>query len=248
MHPRPTLLFDAGGTVCFNDPHILSDLATRAGFPASPGDIKRESSRFIYDFDARVRRTRRFKAENLESYLNGIYQGLGIPAEAAAELTRQAITLNHQRSLWTWTEPWVAAVLATLREAGWRMSVISNADGRVEHQLGELGLRPFFDQVFDSARIGIEKPARGIFEHACRALALDPAAALYIGDTFFIDVWGANRAGIRALHLDPFGFYQDWPGRRIGDLRALPGLLAGGLLDSRDGLLAMQEFEMTFPL
>ena len=242
MAIQPYLLFDAGGTIVFNDPHLLSGLANDAGYPIQPDAILREGARGIHRFDCHVRQTRRWMDIGLETYLNGIYMALGIPAQVAATLTGQAEALNLERSLWTWTEPWVAGALSALRADGWRMSVISNADGRVERQLTELGLCDGFDEVFDSACLGIAKPDSRIFMHACDTLGLKPADCLYIGDTFFVDVWGANRAGMGAVHLDPYGYYRDWPGWRIADIRVLAGFLASHRADGGEHSMPMRDF------
>jgi putative hydrolase of the HAD superfamily len=105
------------------------------------------------------------------------------------------------------------------------MSIISNADGRVEEELRNLELRGYFERVYDSEVVGIEKPESGIFELALNDLGLQPEEAVYVGDMFYIDVWGANRAGIPGLHLDPLGLYEEWPGEHIRDLRQLPDWL-----------------------
>lgn len=244
MPSRPYLLFDAGGTIVFNDPHLLSGLATEAGYPIQPEAVLRESSRRIHRLDCHVRQTHRWMDIDLKTYLRDLYSALGIPAEATDTLIDRAEIHNRERSLWTWTQPWVAGTLAALRADGWRMSVISNADGRVEHQLAELGLREGFEAVFDSACLGIAKPDSRIFRHACDALGLSPADCLYIGDTFFIDVWGANHAGMGAVHLDPYGYYQDWPGWRIADIRQLGAFLASHSANGHEQAMSMRDFEI----
>ncbi len=105
------------------------------------------------------------------------------------------------------------------------MSVVSNADGRVEEILKEVGIAPYFERIFDSAVVGIEKPDPDIFRLVLDALTLSPEDAIYVGDRVAVDVLGANRAGIPAVHLDPAGLYNDWPGVHIPTLGALPGFL-----------------------
>jgi hypothetical protein len=41
------------------------------------------------------------------------------------------------------------------------------------------------------------------------------------------DVWGANRVGMPALHVDPLGLYEGWPGECIRDLSLAPEWLDG---------------------
>ena len=74
--------------------------------------------------------------------------------------------------------------------------------------------------------LGVEKPDPAIFKAALADLELSPAEALYIGDVFYADAGGANRAGLGCVHLDPGGLYKEWPGVHLPDVRHLPGWLA----------------------
>ncbi len=85
-----------------------------------------------------------------------------------------------------------------------------------------MGLASYFEKVLDSADVGIEKPEPEIFLGALDVLGVESQDALYVGDVMYVDIWGANRVGIGAVHLDPAGLYQDWPGERISDISALP--------------------------
>ena len=105
------------------------------------------------------------------------------------------------------------------------MAVISNSDGRVDQILQELNLRNFFEIVIDSFVVGVEKPDPFIFEIALKRLNWDPKETIYIGDIYYIDVWGANRAGLGAVHLDMMGLYDNWEGIRIPSIHELPDLL-----------------------
>ena len=65
-----------------------------------------------------------------------------------------------------------------------------------------------------------------IFLTALEQLGLDPDDAIYIGDVFYIDVWGANQAGLRCIHLDPKNLYSDWPGVHLPTIAHLPTWLS----------------------
>ena len=54
-----------------------------------------------------------------------------------------------------------------------------------------------FEKIFDSQKIGIEKPDPEIFQEVLKELELSPSQVIYIGDYYEVDVKGANRAGIR---------------------------------------------------
>jgi putative hydrolase of the HAD superfamily len=57
------------------------------------------------------------------------------------------------------------------------------------------------DQVF-SADAGAWKPHRDIFEMELTALALKPEEAIFVGDSLYFDVWGAQQAGLRGVWIE----------------------------------------------
>lgn len=108
--------------------------------------------------------------------------------------------------------------------------VVSNAVGTVARHLREakvcqVGPGPGLpvEFVIDSALVGVEKPDPAIFELAFARLGIGAERSVYVGDTARIDVDGAHAAGMRALHLDPYGDCPDPPGhhehvRSLADL------------------------------
>lgn len=47
------------------------------------------------------------------------------------------------------------------------------------------------------------KPKRAGYERAVRKLGIKPEHILFIGDQVFTDVWGANRAGMHTILIEP---------------------------------------------
>jgi len=225
MTKKPYLLFDAGGTLLFLDQNYLSRLAHEEGFQIEAQRFYKEHFRRIHWLDTCIRTYRRLPPRLDKPYPQLLFEHLGLPKEAAARAGQVAQARHKAENLWTFTFPWVAETLEQLKSEGYRMSVISNADGRVEQQVRDLGLEGYFDRVYDSAVVGVQKPEPEIYELALKDFALRPEEALFVGDVFCIDIWGANRVGIPGLHLDPLGLYEGWPGARIRDLRQLPGWL-----------------------
>ena len=112
--------------------------------------------------------------------------------------------------------PWVPVdgavdLLWSLGGAGYQLAVVSNAFGTVERQLHELRVcsvagdgMPRVGVVIDSRVVGVEKPDARIFQLALDALGVEAARAVYVGDTVKFDVQGAEGAGLRPVHFDPF--------------------------------------------
>ena len=220
------LFLDAGGTLVFPDPHRFAALAKAEGFRIDPEGLYREHYRIGFEVDRHVLSHGRFPewtdVSTFESLFRTLFERLGVPSVSARDLGRRAEEEHRRDSLWAFTYPWVRETLAKLKHRGHGMSVISNADGRAQMVLAQIGLATFFDRVLDSAHVGVEKPEPEIFLGALDELGLDSGDTLYVGDVMYVDIWGANRVGMGAVHLDPAGLYEGWPGERIADISALP--------------------------
>jgi putative hydrolase of the HAD superfamily len=97
--------------------------------------------------------------------------------------------------------PEVPALLATLRDGGLRLAVVSNFDARLPRLLAETALAAHFEVVVYSAEVGVEKPHPAIFEELLGALKLPPEDVLHVGDSRRDDVEGALAVGMQALWL-----------------------------------------------
>lgn len=242
MTRKPYLIFDAGGVLVFPDFNLLADIANRVGIETSPLEITQEHAKLLRALDGHVAQHHRFPA--IQYFLDIFKQVTESEerARAALELTLQA---DESRHIWATTQPWVGETLQKLAAQGYHMAVISNSDGRVDQILQDLNLREYFKIVIDSFVVGVEKPDSRIFEIAVQQLNWDPAETIYIGDVFYIDVWGANRSGLGAVHLDMMGLYTGWEGIHIPTINELPALLA-----KMDGnihewnLFPLRDFEM----
>src|SRR5919112_1433228 len=91
----------------------------------------------------------------------------------------------------TQTAGWTRAVvlypetiptLAALRERGLRLGLISNCSAQAGAVLDRIGLSERFDAVVLSCAVGLAKPDRAIFEHACRALGVALQESLFVAD------------------------------------------------------------------
>ena len=91
--------------------------------------------------------------------------------------------------------------LTQLREAGYRLGVVSSAGYPpfVDMALEMLGLRTFFSEVLTSAGEGIYKSDPEIFRRAAMRLGATPAEAVHVGDHAIYDVQAAKKAGLSAI-------------------------------------------------
>ena len=131
--------------------------------------------------------------------------------------------------------PEVAEVFAALRARGYRLAIASNADeGHLRPALDAAGIDA--EIVLSSETASSYKPRRPFFRRLCRLLDLPPEQILYVGDSPYADVNGANHSGLPVYHVrrypDPerersLRFEPTWSGPDLrGILDKLPADIA----------------------
>ena len=98
----------------------------------------------------------------------------------------------------------VMPALRTLRRAGVKTAVISNADDDVTIICVHFAFAPLMDLIVTSALVGYEKPDPRTYYAALEPLAIDPARAVHIGDQPKSDVVGARGVGMGAVLIDRY--------------------------------------------
>jgi len=194
------VLFDAGNTLLFLDYGRLAREVGRAlGRPLAAEDLALQAKPAALALE-RADTTDRERASD---YLERLFLLAGVPAEAIGQVRDVLLRLHRQQHLWSASDERTPLALERLRNAGIRLGVVSNSDGRCEEALIAADLRKYFDVVVDSHDVGVEKPDPRIFWHALHQMAIAPADALYVGDIYEVDVVGARRAGMNVILLDP---------------------------------------------
>lgn len=167
--------------------------------------------------------------ERAAAYLETLFLEAGVTANRMVEVRRCLYRMHGERHLWCSVAEDTCAALDRLRQAGLRLGIISNSDGRVALALEAAGLRDYFDVVVDSVLVGVEKPDPAIFRAALEALEIAPEDALYVGDLYEVDVVGARAAGMNAVLLAPAGVVAADGCPAVSSLGALADdLLQGG--------------------
>jgi putative hydrolase of the HAD superfamily len=118
-----------------------------------------------------------------------------------------------------------SAMLIGLKEAGFRLGVVSNREKPYLEELDQLGVTSHFDLVMAAGEVRSYKPEPGIFLAALERIGAQPSAAVYVGDNYFADMVGAQRAGLRPVLYDPRGIYPNAECEVIASFDQLPGLL-----------------------
>ena len=98
----------------------------------------------------------------------------------------------------------VMPALRTLRRAGVRTAVISNADDDVTVVCMHFAFAPLMDLIVTSALVGYEKPDPRTYLAALEPLGIAPECAVHVGDQPKSDVVGALGVGMGAVLLDRY--------------------------------------------
>jgi FMN phosphatase YigB (HAD superfamily) len=102
-----------------------------------------------------------------------------------------------------------------------RIAVVSNSDGRIDHVLSRCGIADCFESITDSGTVGVEKPNAKIFEAALSAMQTRADESLYVGDLYSVDYVGARDVGMEAVLFDVSGAYRDLDLLRVESLQQL---------------------------
>ncbi len=153
---------------------------------------------------------------DLGAYLTAYAFEVGVPTSrlrVALAALRHAFAAEPDAEVWSWVVSDAVGALRALAATGVGLAVVSNSDGTVERLLRDGAICQVGDgpgtavaAVVDSGVVGRQKPDPAVFHRALEALGVEPGSAVHVGDTVHADVSGAKAAGVRAVHLDPFGF------------------------------------------
>jgi len=222
-----TILFDAGNTLAFVDLDRVAEIFREAGVRETRDALARaEEAGRLEMYRASEANPAMRDRDRWETYVRAIFAAAGLERHPEADRIRDRLFEVHgAENLWRHVPPTVPPVLDRLRALGYRLGVVSNADGRVPDLLADAGLAERFDTIVDSHLVGVEKPDPRIFRIALDRLGEPASAAVYVGDFHHLDVIGAERAGLTPVLLDPLGAYLRADCPVIRDLSELEALL-----------------------
>lgn len=221
-----TIFFDVGNTLFFFNYEFLRDLLVERFDVAVEVRELEEKHRAMQLSLVRDGLVGTMKNEQLwwEAYRRW-FESVGVPPEDVRPIS-EAIRMHPFRHLfWSRMEDGTPEMLDWFRERGFRLGVISNAEGQIKRLIEHAHLDHRFDVVVDSGVVGVAKPDERIFQLAIERMGAKPARCIHVGDLFEIDVLGARAAGVTPILVDREGISAETDCltvRRVGELPALP--------------------------
>ena len=207
----PYVLFDLGSTLIYfegNWPEVMaSALQKSTQFLRSLG-YNLDEKAFPEAYYALIqeyyqKRNDKFVEYTSEHVLEEALRVHSYPEPPAGHL-RQALKVLYGVTQAHWhLEPDAVPMLEALRESGCRLGIVSNAadDDDVQTLVDNAQLRPYFDFILTSAKVGVRKPSPRIFEAALAFWKARPEQVVMVGDTVTADIAGANRLGIASVWI-----------------------------------------------
>ena len=121
----------------------------------------------------------------------------------------------------------VVPTLEHLRDAGFKLAIVSNWDTPLDPLTERLGIAKYFDTITAShdMRVKSEKPDPHIFNYTLETVGVLAEETVHVGDTYEADIVGARDIGIRPILLDRDGTQTGRWNETIQSLVELPGML-----------------------
>lgn len=226
------IFFDAGNTLLYPRLDDRARDLTEAGFPASIKDFhaaervaKEKLDVWLWPQIRKGEVPRTIDHYYWAEYLAALMNQVGAPQSEHARLVQLLVKGFGNIRSWSVVMPETPSYLASLKDKGYFLGVISNSIGTIEDQLRHEGLRDYFQAVFDSAIVGVEKPHPEIFQMALNRAGVEGGEAVFVGDTNATDMGGAQLAGLHGVLIDRIDAYPHAVGPKIKFLPELDAVL-----------------------
>jgi len=217
------LLFDFGGTLAFLDFELLAREFSREGrkLDALALEHAEYAGRAAIDRHLMSEGNSQATSAAYEFFFRGWMTAAGIPADEFHECAAKFGAIHREATLWRVVRPGTFEALEAFKSAGYKLAIVSNAEGQVEADAKRFGLAKYFDVIIDSHIVGVAKPDPRIFRIALERLGVGPDEAKFTGDIYSIDVEGARAAGIEARLVDQHQRYTWVEHEKIRHIREL---------------------------
>jgi len=224
--PIHTVFLDAGGVLVNPNWSRVSETLRRHGVTVSAAALTGAEPRAKKRLDTGETIQATSDQQRGWTYFNLVLTEAGIPLSDATAAGLAELHAYHQTfNLWETVPDEVRPSLAALRALGFRLVVVSNANGTLHRAFERLGLTSAFDVIIDSHDEGVEKPDPRFFRIALERSGADAATTIHVGDLYHVDVAGARAAGITPVLLDVGGLYPDCDCLRVLSLAELAGAI-----------------------
>jgi HAD superfamily hydrolase (TIGR01509 family) len=224
--PIQTVFLDAGGVLVNPNWRRVADVLARHDVPIDAERLAKAEPRAKKRLDTGETIQTTTDEQRGWTYFDLVLTEAGVPLSRATAAALTELRAYHQtQNLWETIPDEVRPALKTLRAFGFRLVVLSNANGTLHRAFERLGLTTAFDLIFDSYLERLEKPDPRFFHLALERSGADAATTMHVGDLYHVDVAGARAAGLTPALLDVGDLYPDCDCLRVRSLAELVTVL-----------------------
>jgi HAD superfamily hydrolase (TIGR01549 family) len=116
-------------------------------------------------------------------------------------------------------------LLKFLKGAGYTLGMVSNRDNPFREEMQKLDLDCYFQFFLAGGEVNSYKPDLLIFERALELAGTSAQETMYVGDNYFADIIGSQRAGLMPVLYDPISLFPDADCVVIKSFAEIPALL-----------------------
>ena len=102
----------------------------------------------------------------------------------------------------------VKDLFSELKDDGYLISLVSNFDTRLYDVLDIMQISSYFDSIFISQEVGLEKPNIDFFNLPLKKHSVEAGNSFFIGDSYFLDYLPSNKLGMNSILLDEKNIYH----------------------------------------
>jgi putative hydrolase of the HAD superfamily len=227
-----TVFLDAGGVLVYPNWTRISRALAARGVHVDPDVLARAEPFAKRQIDVATTINATNDAGRGWLYFNLLFARAGVPLTPGVEAALEELRAYHaETNLWEFVPPAVFPALAALRAQGLKLTIVSNANGKLRVLFDRLQLSGCVDCLLDSHDEGIEKPDPRFFDLALARSGARRETTIHVGDLYHVDVVGARNAGLRAVLLDEADLRPDADCPRVGSLTELVERIQRGEFD-----------------
>lgn len=228
------MLFDLDDTLRVNDPHpheAFTQYVSSLGIALSE-DVKKKAYRWGHAYWANsttllddFEKHKGYEDPFWQNYTRRHLEALDIHGDQIETIASQVHAyMGRGYRPQSKLVPDCLETIAQLRESGFLVGLLTNRTRPIYKEMLELGLDHELDIFLTGGQLDAFKPQVEFFDKALELLKVPPQEALYVGDNFFADIQGAEKANLLPVLIDPRGLYPEnkWPTiQTIGEVLSL---------------------------
>jgi HAD superfamily hydrolase (TIGR01509 family) len=202
-----TILFDLDNTLSYyplSTRQVIDEMLKRAGLSETVIDSAEWAAQVYDSLWVETERASPSLFETRRRLWLRILEEAGRPnPELATRMAQLCHAIRRESGVCLF--PWAAQLLADLK-AHYRLGLLTNGSSEMQwEKIERMGIRNAFDSILVAGDIGIYKPDVEVFRLLLVRLGEDAEHALFVGDSYDMDIVGAHGAGLATAWIRPDG-------------------------------------------